>query len=830
MQTKKKRVSVEAGSTPVPTSRGKKAKTVAPESQAEDVRCSSRIGSGSGGQIAQLQNIEHIQMESTRAVRVSHLDVATQGQDVNPMAPMKAKPKARPWKTPVARYTDMQETEQRMPPPAPAPAPTFQLASGGSRFGFRPPSTPPISQGSSTVSTTSTGSTAPTSQSGSIPPVPRSSRASSASAPVWGSVVTTSRSSSMAPAPQIPPAPPSQASIPLWSLQLLQMAAFSQANQVTPPTHASVPLRSLQMSTPSRANQSSSPKHPSKFTVTSQPVPPKRSSPKFIVASQPVQKRSSQQAMAYHSVPELTQEELEEIEADPGVDADTDEDAGADEDEGTDADQDAEVEHSGDMVVDDNGYSDGDVDGADKARDFGEPLSGTYGRNGAANSHNIPVPPTFNTEIDEQSPDKDNRQAQANLHSPQDQFTQQGFNANNYQAEANSRLPSDHSALLGPELTDNAHSAREHHQAKSRLPCDHSALPDLESTEDTHDVLEQHHLCNRAPRPPDPNQLNAKDFQSDQEDEELEAPPSTQPLQPTSCQPTPRQSGKRPHQSAKQCHQSVKQRPHSSHKDLHVKATQLQFFPHKWKDTIERAKQFTYCDAASLNGFPDRTQFLRAKAREYVLEAIAKREAKGVVLPDGIWPKYEAEILWESLGNWQSSMKKRARVFAVERYEWDPNGDPAANKAIALKLLANGGDFLKDSIDEDGRTNNLASPALAGLIVDYFYTGPNSVGMLFPEVFNKETPRPAVALAGTALKAAIDEYMPTGIWTDLKFRVDVYAPTYFNIMGLMAKCDMAPHHKQKTQVLRREWAIRGSSQAVGASAHVASAEFDVVLD
>ena len=47
--------------------------------------------------------------------------------------------------------------------------------------------------------------------------------------------------------------------------------------------------------------------------------------------------------------------------------------------------------------------------------------------------------------------------------------------------------------------------------------------------------------------------------------------------------------------------------------------------------------------------------------------------------------------------------------------------------------------------------NNLAHPALAGLVVDFFYTGPNAVGILFPEVFASEVPRAAIALAATAV-------------------------------------------------------------------------------
>ena len=45
----------------------------------------------------------------------------------------------------------------------------------------------------------------------------------------------------------------------------------------------------------------------------------------------------------------------------------------------------------------------------------------------------------------------------------------------------------------------------------------------------------------------------------------------------------------------------------------------------------------------------------------------------------------------------------------------------------------------------------MASPALAGLVTDFFYTGPSALGKLFPEVFAQEVPKPIVCLAATAV-------------------------------------------------------------------------------
>ena len=45
----------------------------------------------------------------------------------------------------------------------------------------------------------------------------------------------------------------------------------------------------------------------------------------------------------------------------------------------------------------------------------------------------------------------------------------------------------------------------------------------------------------------------------------------------------------------------------------------------------------------------------------------------------------------------------------------------------------------------------MASPALAGLILEFFYTGNSTLASLFPEVFAKEVPKPVVCLAATAV-------------------------------------------------------------------------------
>ena len=65
-----------------------------------------------------------------------------------------------------------------------------------------------------------------------------------------------------------------------------------------------------------------------------------------------------------------------------------------------------------------------------------------------------------------------------------------------------------------------------------------------------------------------------------------------------------------------------------------------------------------------------------------------------------IYGLHEALQLWEDLGNWHSSLRKKARMYVTQRYKWDPNNRQEVNTAIAKDLLGDCRAFLRDSIDE----------------------------------------------------------------------------------------------------------------------------------
>ena len=57
------------------------------------------------------------------------------------------------------------------------------------------------------------------------------------------------------------------------------------------------------------------------------------------------------------------------------------------------------------------------------------------------------------------------------------------------------------------------------------------------------------------------------------------------------------------------------------------------------------------------------------------------------------------------------------------------------------------------------------------------------------------------------IKVALDEVVAEG--KEVTFKWDIYMDIYSNILGLMAKCDMAAIHCAKTKMLQVQWAKIG---------------------
>ncbi|KAF8547649.1 hypothetical protein OG21DRAFT_1527009 [Imleria badia] len=168
------------------------------------------------------------------------------------------------------------------------------------------------------------------------------------------------------------------------------------------------------------------------------------------------------------------------------------------------------------------------------------------------------------------------------------------------------------------------------------------------------------------------------------------------------------------------------------------------------------------------------------KAVKYIneLEAITEHCDRCLQVSDDLFLQ-----LWEDLGNWHSTLRKKAHMFIAQCYHWDPKGRHDVNIEIAKSLLDNGGLFLKNVVDDKIRVLNCDR-----LVIDFFYTGSASVGQLFPEVFLQEVLRVVVALTMTALKVVLDEIISGKGKID--FRGATYSLVYVKILGQINKYDI----------------------------------------
>lgn len=67
----------------------------------------------------------------------------------------------------------------------------------------------------------------------------------------------------------------------------------------------------------------------------------------------------------------------------------------------------------------------------------------------------------------------------------------------------------------------------------------------------------------------------------------------------------------------------------------HAEPWQIQFYEPAVQDILEWAKQFSHCNASSINAFPLHAQF-NVRAAEYVEEAISERWSQGLFVVDGM--------------------------------------------------------------------------------------------------------------------------------------------------------------------------------------------------
>ncbi|KAI6034658.1 hypothetical protein PISMIDRAFT_121880, partial [Pisolithus microcarpus 441] len=124
------------------------------------------------------------------------------------------------------------------------------------------------------------------------------------------------------------------------------------------------------------------------------------------------------------------------------------------------------------------------------------------------------------------------------------------------------------------------------------------------------------------------------------------------------------------------------------------------------------------------------------------------------------------------------------------------------------QALIKGAMFLRDGVDNEGSTNNMAHPALVALVTDFFYSS-SSIGTVFPEVFSHEVPdinscsleENKTLFLHLGLLCALDEYTQTGIWQDHPFEYGTYLKIFAGFLDMQHQINW--HCKHFTMFLQK---------------------------
>ncbi|KAG1748846.1 uncharacterized protein EDB91DRAFT_1078985 [Suillus paluster] len=158
-----------------------------------------------------------------------------------------------------------------------------------------------------------------------------------------------------------------------------------------------------------------------------------------------------------------------------------------------------------------------------------------------------------------------------------------------------------------------------------------------------------------------------------------------------------------------------------------------------------------------------------------------------------------AIILWDDHATVWSKMKKAARSITATKFDILPSDiddDDEFEDYVSQRVmeLLDGGYFLQNGVNKQGRINNLTYDTLGELCNTIFYKGDNALAKVFPNVFAEAVPE------GAMLAAAIDEYK-TGVYLLTKFAVDLYQPIYEDVIELYRTVSGDHYHSKKYEVV-----------------------------
>ncbi|KAG0698027.1 hypothetical protein DFH29DRAFT_1082051 [Suillus ampliporus] len=326
-----------------------------------------------------------------------------------------------------------------------------------------------------------------------------------------------------------------------------------------------------------------------------------------------------------------------------------------------------------------------------------------------------------------------------------------------------------------------------------------TALPDWTSTATEpkpDDVLVNHHKKNGRPRLPNPELL---DLLRSSDTKDIKAKSTESKIPATTVKSS-----------------RSKESPEGS------KPTQLGWYPPRWKTFLEDAKGDCRAQHAIENAFPTLADDLPISVTKALTSSLVEWLEGGKQVEAGLWPDHKpdmAKLLFEDLSTWRSDLKKLAVAIAPSMYNLIPPPevavpDRAAWVQNAATVLLEDSLFLRNGMDDLGKTNNAAHPALREAAISFLYTGSYRVAHRRPEIFKKKIPLNSLALICTAYHCVLDGLSKNGNGKLFpKFSAKEYGSIYNSIIILLDEVNGDPYHGPKLRRQLRHWAAEGWAES-----------------
>ncbi|KAG2148853.1 hypothetical protein DEU56DRAFT_926477 [Suillus clintonianus] len=200
------------------------------------------------------------------------------------------------------------------------------------------------------------------------------------------------------------------------------------------------------------------------------------------------------------------------------------------------------------------------------------------------------------------------------------------------------------------------------------------------------------------------------------------------------------------------------------------KATQLGWYGPRWKSFLEDTKGECRVQHAIENPFPKLVKDLTGSVNEVLMASLVEWLESGQHVEEGIWPDHKhdmAKLLYEDLSTWRSDLKKIVINIVPSMYNLIPPPHIPPQQRAAWVTAAAGelledAKFLRNGLDDLGKTQNAAHPALREAVISFFYTSSYRVARRRPEIFRTQLPLECLALVCTAVNCVLDGLAKNG--------------------------------------------------------------------